>query len=295
MELRHLRYFVAIADTGTMARAAEVVFVTQSTLSHQLTQLEAELGIPLFERVGRNLRLSDAGREFLGHARGVLGQVEEGKKAIMQAQQLSTGTLKVGVIHSFLTRLIPEVAAAFMRKYPGVKLEIRELTGLDIEAQVADGALDLGVAFFPSSTDLVMGERLFDDNLVLAMPAAHPLAERKSLKFNQLEGVPLAMLGKRFATRRMLDAHFQRAGISPHIVVEIDSVDALQKIVEMGVASAFLPGRFTRRPARVRLVEVTDPKPARAGGLIWRKSSYRSKASLAFSDLLVQALHANPT
>lgn len=292
MELRHLRYFVAIADAGTMARAAEHVFVTQSTLSHQVAQLEHELGCELFERIGRNLRLTDAGHEFLGHARGVLAQVEDGKRAVSMAQTVATSSLRVGVIHSFVTGLMPQVAAAFMKAHPGVKLQIAELTGVDIEVQVADGSLDLGVAFFPPLSNGVMGERLFDDMLVLAVPAGYPLASRKTVRFAQLEGVPVAMLGPRFATRRLLDAYFQRAGVRPNIVVEIDSVDALQRLVELGVAAAFLPGRSTRRTSRVRLVDVTDPKPARAGGLVWRRSSYRSAAALALADQLNRTLAA---
>jgi LysR family cyn operon transcriptional activator len=286
MELRHLRYFVAIADAGTMASAAEQVFVTQSTLSHQLAQLEDEIGSLLFERIGRTLRLSDAGRELLGHARGVLAQVEEGKRAVTNARTLAAGSLRVGVIHTFVTGLIPQVAAAFVKAHPNVRLQVAELTAIEIEAQVTDGALDLGVAFFPPSSDAVMGERLFDDVLLLAVPAEHPLAKRKTVKFAQLAGVPLAMLGRRYATRRLLDGHFQRAGVRPNVVVEIDSVDALQRIVEQGVAAAFLPGRSARRSAGVRLLEVTDPKPVRPAGLVWRRSTYRSAAAIAFVDRL---------
>lgn len=293
MELRHLRYFVAIADAGTMARAAEQVFVTQSTLSHQLAQLEGELGSALFERVGRNLRLSDAGRELLGHARGVLAQVEEGRRAVSQLRTLATGSLRVGVIHTLVTGLMPQVAAAFLQQHPDVRLQVVELTALDIEAQVAEGRLDLGVAFYPPSSDTVMGERLFDDVLRLAVPARHALAARKAIKFSQLADVPLALLGQRFATRRMLDAHFQRAGVRPNIVLEIDSVDALQRIVDQGVAATFLPGRTTRRSPGLRLLDVTDPRPARPAGLVWRRSSYRSAASTAFAQTLIGALRSD--
>lgn len=290
MELRHLRYFVAIADAGSMARAAEQVFVTQSTLSHQLAQLEEEMGCPLFERIGRTLRLSDAGRELLGHARGVLAQVEEGKRAVGRLGSLDSGALRVGVIHTLVTGLMPQVVAPFLRAHPGLRLQVVELTALEIESQVAEGLLDLGVAFHPTHSDAVMGEHLFDDALHLAVPTDHPLAKRRTLRFAQLADVPLALLGQRFATRRMLDAHFQRAGISPRVVVEIDSVDALQRIVEQGAAATFLPGFTTRRSARLRLLEVTDPRPARPAGLVWRRSSYRSAAAVAFAQALMQAV-----
>lgn len=122
---------------ATAAGAAEQVFVTQSTLSHPLTQLEEEVGNALFERVGRTLRLSDAGRELLGHARGVLAQVKEGKRAVMKLRSLTGGSLRVGVIHSFVTGLMPQVVAAFLKAHPGVRLQVAELTALEIEAQVA--------------------------------------------------------------------------------------------------------------------------------------------------------------
>jgi LysR family transcriptional regulator, cyn operon transcriptional activator len=283
VELRHLRYFVAIADAPTMARAAELVHVTQSTLSHQLSQLEGELGCVLFERIGRQLRLSEAGQVFLAHARGVLTQVDEGRRAVSVIRSQATGLLKVGVIHSFVTSLMPQVCHACLRAYPDLRLQIFELTGPDIEAQVASGALDAGVGFHPTLHEGVQGERLFEDTLVLAVPRGHDLAERGSVRFSQLGQVPLAMMGPRFATRRILDNYFQRAGLRPNIVVEIDSVDALHRLVELGRVAAFLPARTATRNARVRLLQVTDPRPTRGAGLIWRRTSYRSAAALAFA------------
>lgn len=292
MELRHLRYFIAIADAPTMARAAETVHVTQSTLSHQLAQLEDELGCVLFERIGRQLRLSEAGKALLGHARGVLAQVDEGLRAVAVARSDAAGVLKVGVIHSFVTGLMPQVCAACLRSYPAMRVQVFELTGPEIEAQVAAGSLDTGVGFYPALHEGVLGEKLFDDELVLALPRRHALADRRSVRFAQLRDVPLAMMGPRFATRRILDNYFQRAGVSPKIVVEIDSVDALQKLVELGAAAAFLPARMMQRRPHIRLLQVTDPRPIRAAGLIWRRTPYRSAAAVAFAAEVERLLSA---
>ncbi len=289
MDFRHLRYFVAIADCGTMARAADKVFVTQSTLSHQLAQLEGELGVVLFERIGRGLKLSDAGRELLGYARGVLQQVEEGKQAMANLKSLVAGNLRIGVIHSFVTHVMPEVCATFVKLHPSVRLQIHELTAIDIEAQVESGDLDIGFAFFPvsGSTHMqVIGEHLFDDSLALAVPSKHRLAQRKSLTFKSLGDVPLAMMSRRFATRRLLDSYFARVGIQPNILIEIDSVDALERLVERGVAAAFLPTRTTKTNKLFKLIAVTDPKPTRGAGLIWRNTTYRSAAAVEFAKIL---------
>ena len=296
MELRHLRYFVAIADGGTMGKAAERVHVTQSTLSHQLAQLEAEIGTALFERAGRTLHLSDAGRVWLGYARGILAQVDEAKEALGRARKLETGEVRIGVIHSFVTKLMPDIAAGFVKRHRGIRLQVHEMSGVEIESQVEAGALDLGFAFHPPARAGVAGERLFDDTLALAVHARHPFAARQSVPFAELAGVPLALLTERFATRRLLDAHFQRAGVTPRVVIEIDSVDALERIAALGVGATFLPRRTTR-PRRdgtsLRLIEVTDPRPVRAAGLVWRKTAYRSAAASAFADFLKAALRTD--
>jgi len=293
MELRHLRYFVAIADAATMAKAAERVHVTQSTLSHQLAQLEAEVGTALFERSGRSLHISDAGRVWLGYARGILAQVDEAKQALDRTLKLETGEVRIGVIHSFVTKLMPDIAAGFVKRHPGIRLQVHEMSGVEIESQVDAGALDLGFAFHPPAHTGVTGERLFDDTLALAVHARHELATRRSIRFADLADVPLALLTERFATRRLLNAHFQRAGVTPRVVIEIDSVDALERIAALGVGATFLPRRTTRLrrdDAKLHLIEMTDPRPVRAAGLVWRRTSYRSAAALAFADFLKAAL-----
>ncbi len=163
---------------------------------------------------------------------------------------------------------------------------MQELTGGEIEAQVAEGLLDLGVGFHPPQHPQVMGEKLFDDELVLAVHRTNPLAQRRQVRFAQLSDVPLAMLSQRFATRRLLDGYFQRAAVRPRIVLEIDSVDALQRVAEQGAAAAFLPARTTRRTTALRLLQVHDPRPVRAAGLIWRRNGHRSAGALAFVDQL---------
>jgi LysR family cyn operon transcriptional activator len=292
MELRHLRYFVAIAEAGTMARAAERVHVTQSTLSHQLAQLESEVGAQLFERVGRNLRLSEVGRVWLGHARGALAQIAEAKQALAQTRKLESGEVRIGAIHSFVTKLMPDIAAGFVRRHPGIRLQVHEMSGLEIEQQVEAGALDFGFAFYPPARPGVAGERLFDDTLALAVNDRHPFAGERSIRFARLDGVPLAMLTERFATRRLLDTYFRRVGVAPRVVIEIDSVDALERIAELGVAATFLPRRTTRprRAARLRLIEVSDPRLVRAAGLVWRRTDYRAAAAAAFATYLKSAL-----
>ena len=286
MELRHLRYFVAIADSPTMAMAAQAMFVTQSTLSHQLSQLEQELECELFERVGRTLKISSEGKQFLVYAREILNQSQESKRILAQSKSLEIGSLHIGVVHSFLTSLLPAAIEKFSSKHPNIQLQIEELTANDIETKVHAGILEVGMAFYPASSDQVTAEKLFDDRLVFAVHQSHALANRKTIRFNQIADIPQAMLGKRFATRRLIDGYFQRAGFQPKIKIEIDSVYALQRLVELNVASALLPSRSIKASKQIRLIQVTDPVLSRAAGLIWRTTNYRSAAAKAFVQVL---------
>lgn len=290
MELRHLRYFLAIASTSHMAKAAEQMFVTQSTLSHQLAQLEEELGVALFERVGRGLRLSAAGEHWVSVAREVIDKVELGKEQLRGHSEEVSGDLKVGVIHSYMTHLIAQVTSPLIERFPKLHMRIHELTALEIEAQVASGQLDVGVAFFPATSAAVDTTLLFDDQLVMAVHPTHPLGHRSSVRLAQLQDYPMALMSPRFATRRLLDACFQQAGLRANVVLELDSIEALRLIAQDGKLLTFLPKRTTRPSAQLRLVRITDPEPRRAAGLIFRRTEYRSPAVQAFEAQLRAAV-----
>src|SRR5882757_36106 len=133
MELRHLRYFLRIAELSNLTRAAEQVFVTQSTLSHALRQLEDELGTPLFDRVGRSIRLTKAGRLFREYAERAVNEVGRGITALNEVRGLEGGTLNVGVVPAFAFPLVPRVVASFANRHPKVKIVVQNLRSRALE------------------------------------------------------------------------------------------------------------------------------------------------------------------
>ena len=151
MEIRQLRYFLDIAQTEHLTQSAQNLFVTQSTLSHGLRQLEQELEIQLFDRLGRGLRLSQAGAAFRVHAARALQEIEAGRMALADMTGLQSGTLTVGVIPTFLHTLVPATVAAFSMAYPRVNIVVRDLRAGPIEEQLVEGLLDVGIAFHPRS------------------------------------------------------------------------------------------------------------------------------------------------
>src|SRR5689334_7639659 len=141
MELRHLRYFVALADCLSFTRAADRVHVTQSTLSHQIRQLEDEVGRPLFERVGKRVVLTDAGELFQSYAMRALKEVDQGVGLLREASVPITGALRIGATHTFNIRLIPDCLATFLARFPTVKVMVEELEADAIEARLRTGNL----------------------------------------------------------------------------------------------------------------------------------------------------------
>ena len=208
MELRHLRYFLAVADKLSFTRAADHLRVTQPTLSHQVKALEEEIGSVLFDRVGRKVYLTPSGETLREYAQQALNAINSATAAISELEGLARGTLTIGVLESFSGSLLPPLLAQFSKLYPGVHVTVRQLLTGQLEEQLDKGNLDLGIAYSPPATDNVMAEKLFDEPLVLVVGSKHPLARKRSIQMTALDGEPLMLLTAEFPSRRLLESRF---------------------------------------------------------------------------------------
>lgn len=287
MELRHLRYFLAVAETCHFRRASEALYVSQPTLSLQVQQLEQELGADLFERVGRRVRLTPAGELFRDHARRVLKELEDARAGLDELGGLKRGRVAVGVVQTVNADLVPTAAARFSAAYPGVALRVDQLSADAVEAGVADGTLDLGVSFTPPTDERVESSPLFDEELVLIVPASHRWASRARVRAADLDGEPLGLLPRGFSTRRIVDESLRAAGVAPRAAVEMNSVAGLVALVARGGPATILPALAAAgdRPS-VSRVRITDPTPRRSVGLLTRLGSRPPRAASAFADAL---------
>ena len=287
MELRQLRYFLSVAETEHLTQSAQALFVTQSTLSHGLRQLEDELGCMLFERVGRGLRLSQAGLAFRGYVGRALQELEAGRTEIARIGGLQAGTLTVGVIPTFMDTLVPDAVARFSAQYPGIRVAIRDLRADLIEEQLLAGQLDAGIAFHPTTREDIETEHLFTERLQLLVGTRHKLAGRRTVAFRSLAGVALCLLPRSFATRRLLDDCFQEAGVQPQVRVEMESVSALINACAGGELATIVPERAADMAGgSFKAIALTAPQPSRHAGILWRRGASRSVAAQAFVGLL---------
>jgi len=283
-ELRHLRYFLTIAELQHVTRAANALHVTQSTLSHQVRQLEQELGIALFDRVGRGVQLTQAGRLFRTFAQRALDEVDAGKTALTELGQLLRGTLRIGVIHTYNSTLVPPVASRFAAEHPGVRVLIDDLPASTIEQEVAAGELDFGIAFAPAATPGLVAEPLFRDELVLIVRRDHPLARQRTIQPTALSKLPLALQTPRFSTRRLIDQAFGRwIGDGAHL--EMSSIEALLNTVRLGEIGTIVSERaFADDPDLVK-IRIGRSAVVRQAALLWSEQRYRTAAARSFAQL----------
>ncbi len=272
MEIRQLRYFLDIARTEHLTLSASNLFVTQSTLSHGVRQLE--LGVSLFDRVGRGLRLSQAGMAFRDHAARSIKELEAGRMALSELSGLQTGRLTIGVFPTFLNTLMPATVAAFSAAYPGVSVEVRDLRAGAIEEQLLNGELDFGIAFHPAAHEGIEAEHLFEERLMLVVAPQHPLANRRSIDLKQL------------AALRLIDDHLHAAGVKPLVKVEIESVDALIGVCRWSLLASIVPERAALQAPDLKALALRSPQIVRQAGILWRRGSSRSAAAREFAALL---------
>ena len=286
MELRHLRYFVALAECLNFTRAAERLHVTQSTLSHQIRQLEEELGEALFERIGKRVVMTEPGEVFLEYAARALREVDQGLGALKQSSQGLAGEVRVGATNTFNLGFIPECTATFLERHPTAKVIVTEHSADDIGARLNAGELDLGIAYRPSGPSDLWFEPLYNEEMVLVVSSDHRLARRKRIRMVELHGQALVMLPKTFATRTMLDECFQACGAEPSIVAEMNTIApmlglaARTKIGAIVAIGAVAPG------AGLCIVPLESPTPIRTPGILRKRDAKQTVQTRSFSAIV---------
>ena len=287
MELRHLRYFVALAETLSFTRAAQRVHVTQSTLSHQIRQLEDEVGQPLFDRIGKKVVTTEAGELFLGFAGRALKEVDLGVAMLTPGAGGLTGQVRIGATHTFNIRLIPECVAQFLARHPTVQVRVEELSADQIGTKLNAGELDIGIAYRPIGPTDLWFEPLYNEEMVLVVSDTHPLAARKRIRMVELHQQRLVLLPEYFATRALLQECFKASGAEPVVVAEMSTVAPMLGLVlraQVGAVVAInaVPVGMTG----LQMIPIESPTPIRTPGILWRLDSDRAAPVQSFAVIV---------
>ncbi|MFE9903870.1 transcriptional regulator CynR [Streptomyces achromogenes] len=285
LELRHLRYLLAVAENGTFTRAAEELHLSQPTLSQQIKQLERMLGAQLLDRTGRTVRLTDAGEAYVQHARRALRDLAAAERAVHDVRDLTRGHLRLAVTPTFTAYLTGPLAAELHSRHPGITLTLREMTQDRIEAGLLADEIDLGIAFAGTHLPGITATELFTEALTLVTSARHPADGRRALPVEELARMQLALLTEDFATRTHIDDYFARHGISPRTAMEANSIQALIAIVRRTTLATVLPDAIAQDHPHLTRTPLDPPLPVRTVALLTRADAYRSAAARAFTDL----------
>ena len=294
MELRHLRYFVALAETLSFTRAAERAHVTQSTLSHQIRQLEEEVKQPLFERIGRRVVTTESGELFLAFALRALKEVDLGTAMLRPAGADLAGQVRIGATHTFNVWLIPECVALFLGRHPNVQVRVEELPADRIAAGLRAGELDIGIAYRPTGPTDLWFEPLYHEEMVLVVSDAHPLAGRKRIRMVELHRQRLVLLPAYFATRALLDECFQASGAEPIVIAEMTTVAPMLGLVErLPVATIVAANAVPADRPRLQMIAIERPTPVRTPGILWRLEAQKLAPVQSFAVMVRKSALGN--
>jgi DNA-binding transcriptional LysR family regulator len=274
MELRHLRYFVAVAEELHFGRAAERLHMAQPPLSQQIRQLEVEIGFDLFRRTKRSVQLTEAGQLFLDRVRVIFAQVDQAIEIGRQASRGDLGQMIVGFVGSAAYNVLPPILQAMRTQVPGVSLELRELTTVQQLQWVAEGNIDVGFVRPPVDLPGLESEVIFQEPLMVALSEYHPLCQDKTVAVRSLMNESFIQFPRVLAPGLYdpIISLCQQAGFSPNVVQEAIQMQTIVSLVaaEMGVAivPASLQNLQRKGVVYKPLAEVT---PLVAIALVWRK------------------------
>ncbi len=277
MNLRDLRYLVALADLRHFGRAADACFVSQPTLSTQIRKLEEELGVVLIERAPRKVMLTAAGQDAVQRARRIVAEVDELKESARRSRDPASGALRLGVFPTLGPYLLPHVVPQLRERFPQLELLLTEEKSDVLLARLREGKLDAALLALPLHDEQLHAQFLFEEPFLLAAPQQHPLAHANGLRVDALGDETLLLLEDGHCLRDQALDVCRLSGAQEKTGFRATSLETLRQMVAAGVGVTLLPALSVHdpivQPAGIRLVRFADPAPSRRIALVWRKSS----------------------
>ena len=289
MELAQLEAFLAAADNGSFRRAAHYLILTQPSISARIQTLEDELGVPLFHRLPRGVRLTDMGRSFLPFAQRSLEILRQGREVLESARHASAGVLNLATARAIGTYVLPGILQRFKKSNPGMSIHIRVGRSSEVLQMVLDEEAQLGLARHLSHPD-VDSIHLYDEEIVLVTHPEHAFARRGEADIQEVAREPLILYDPGSSYFVLINQVCRDAGVSPWVEMNLDSIEATKHMVELGMGISFLP----RSGVRQSLENGTLTIIPLSGGervvlpscLLIRRAQHYSPAVEAFLSLL---------
>lgn len=287
MQVQELQWFAALVEDPNVTRTAARLHISQPALSRSLRRLEASVGVPLFDRVGRSLAPNEHGHALAEHVRRALTEFETGISAVRRAADPEAGETRLAFLHTLGVWLVPELISAYRAQHPGARFRLSQAGSTTLVDGLLEGRHDLVLTGMEVSDERLVWRALFRERLRLAVPPAHPLATRRRVRLAEVAKDPFIVVKAGYGLRGITDALCAQAGFAPNVAFEGEDVETLRGLVAAGLGVALLPER-SGRPSAAPMLAVSDPGCARTIGLAWHPTRYRSPAVRRFADFVAQ-------
>jgi len=296
LDIQHLKYFVAAASEGNFTRAAEKLYVSQSAISKMVKSLEEELGVTLFDRSSKHIKLTDAGEILFSRAQAMIKSFESLIAELDDLMELKKGNLHIGLPPMAGAQFFPKVIQEFHQKYPNIQIQLVEDGAVKIENDVKTGALDLGVVVLPVKDTLFHSFSFVCEPLMLVAHPSHRLSGRQSVRLAELENESFILFRKDFALHDRIISECLQAGFQPKVINESSQWDFISEMVTANLGIALLPETICRQinQKKISIIPLIEPIIPWHLGIIWRKDRYLSFAArewIRLTQLLIKQDH----
>ena len=288
MEFRQLRYFVKVAELRSFSEASKALFISQSTLSQQIKQLEEELGVELLVRDSRHVSMSDYGEQYLPYAKQVLKDVDTSTERMNDVSQLKIGTLNVGATYTFCP-LLADTVRDYMKKYPGIKLKIYCRSMENLMEMLEHGQLDVALSYKPlQSYDDIDSHILFNSNLCVIAGKDNPVAKKERIRLAELENLPLVLQAKGLQARNAFDSLLYGQNFKFDVRLEINDLSMLLDMVSRTNLVTLLSGATIHSNKNFVAISLDHPHSEMQGSFHLLKGTYCKNATKEFLKMLVE-------
>ncbi|MDR0270516.1 LysR family transcriptional regulator [Paenibacillus sp.] len=295
MEIRQLQYFMAVCEEMHFTKAAEKIGVSQPTLSQQIRALEDELHMPLFDRIGKKIALTEAGQMLLNNATVIMNTLQNTKDSIADLRHMHGGKIRVGIMPSDLDYRITQLVVDYHREFPKVKLMI--IASIDILRQVLESEVDIGVGLNVPPTDRVVSIPLCNEEYVLTVSDKHPLAHRTSVDINELKDLPMIIYPEGFMGRNLVEGVVQKYGFRLHSILETSSATSIINLVRANLGATVQPYPLIRQmnDPELKTIRINGDAPSRSLSIIYRSDRYLSQAAKALIERIKEFFQSQST
>lgn len=285
MDIANLQTFVTVAETGSFSHASDLLFLTQPAISKRVAALEEELGTPLFDRIGRKVSLTEAGRALLPRARSILLDVEDSRRAISNLSGQISGQLSIGTSHHIGLHRLPPVLGKFNQDYPEVELDIHFMDSEEACRAVEHGELELGIVTLPLSPPKhLRTHEIWPDPLSIVIGKSHPLAKYKQVDLEVLSEHSAILPATGTYTREVLEQAIAHSDRSLKVGMATNYLETIKMMVSIGLGWSVLPDSMLNK--EIIQLTVTDIKLHRTLGIVWYEGRTLSNAAIAMYDLI---------